>query len=111
MKVDFKNLTIRGSATSYKVSVFRVPTEAEPVQKAGYRNMEYIAMIIWGPKSYLLIDSRGGYAAWSLNKAGIYCPVLEKAWQYILDFYDVIEDGDHLEVSDRGVDLEKGWKY
>ena len=111
MKIEFKNLTIRGLATSYKVSVFKVPTEAEPVQKAGYRSMEYVAMIIWGPKSYLLIDHRGGYAPWAMSKAGIYCLVLEKAWQYILNFYDVIEDGDHLEVTREGVNLEKGWKY
>ena len=116
MNIETKTLTIRGLMTSYKVTVFSVP-KIEPIIRAGFgEDAQYIAMIIWGPKSYLVIDRRGGYAAWSLEKAGIYCMVLEKAWQFILNYYDAIRDGDHLEIIHEGDDsykvvLSSGWKY
>jgi hypothetical protein len=105
---SWKWLTIHGIATSYKVSAFKLTAEnLELLQRAGFGTKPpfhtYIGVIVWGPRSRLIIDNPCGHAGDAISKAGLDdCCVLEAGVDKILRSFDELENGNNIEVSRHG---------
>jgi hypothetical protein len=122
LEIKAKDVTIHGIGTIYRVSIFKFNAEGnEVLQHSGFGTKppfhNYIGIILWGPKSQLLIENPKGCAGYGLAQAGIDgCCVLEAGVQTILDRFDEIEDGSNIEVTRAKnnrlyVKIEKGFHW
>lgn len=106
---SWKWLTIHGLGTIYRVSAFKFSAESlEILARSGFGTRppfhDYIAILVWSPRTRIIIDNPHGDARDAISKAGFSdsngeCCVLEAGIQRILDDYDKIESGWNIEVN------------
>lgn len=116
---DIKWISIHGDGKSYKACIFKLQNN-EVLAKAGFGRTQdetdnYRCMILWGPESYLIIDSRYGMPYWALSKHGLKDPILIAAWETVLRRFDEIPDKGNIEVTlvhgQAKVKIEKAFRW
>lgn len=106
----WKWLTIHGLGTSYRVSAFKFTAEGlEIIRRSGFGTRPpfdpYIGILVWGPRTRIIIDNPQGFAPDAIRKAGLDdCCVLREGVQTILNRYEALEDGSNLEISGNEID-------
>jgi len=94
-----KFLTIKASATEYKLLCFRFGG-GEFFEGKGYSLFDYIAGIIVGPNPALLIDRVDGAGRHSVEKAGFYnYEDLTVAWEYILRHFGSLPENSVMNLE------------
>jgi hypothetical protein len=111
-----KWVTFHGLGTSYRTCLWKFSGDNELLRKSGYRDVDYIAMIVWTDRPTLVVDDEGGAPFWAIKEAGLgECPVLEKGWEMALKHFDRIPSVCNIEVSrvgdDFDVKIEGSWKF
>ena len=106
---SWKWLTIHGLGTSYRVSAFKFSSEdSEILQRSGFGTKppfnDYIGILVWRPRTRIIIDNPQGDARDAISKAGFpggdgECCVLEEGIGKILRSFDELENGNNIEVS------------
>ena len=87
-----KYVTVKAPGTERQLLCFKFGGD-EFFKKRGFSEFDYIAGIVLGPNSALLVDRVGGYAWYAVEKAGYYNEGdLACAWQWILRHFDTLPE-------------------
>lgn len=102
-----KFVTVKAPGMEYRLICFRFGGNEEFYAGKGFGTFNYVAGVLIGPNSALLVDRVGGHGRYALEKAGFLDSAdLAKAWEYILRNFDGLPERCVMSVERSAVDWE-----
>ena len=104
-----KFIEVKAPGTVYNLICFKFGGEEKFFADKGFKSHNYIAGIVLGPNTSILVDMCFSYGGYATEKAG-YSDAgdLSAAWQHILRFFDKLPGRCVLYIK-RSDDEEFGW--
>jgi hypothetical protein len=104
-----KLLTVKAEGTEYRLMLFEFGGDEEFFEGKGFGNFGYVAGIVLGPNSALLVDTLFGCGTYAVEKAGLNSYDLVVAWEWILKRFDALPEKGVM-ILERSADSQYGWK-
>lgn len=99
---------IKATATRYRMMVWKFGGDEPTLKDAGFGAYDYIAGIILGPNSALLVDRTCGFGDYAVERAGFFRSAdLAAAWEWLLHNFDVERGNILISVNQN---KEQEWK-